>query len=103
LRRYWYGFLETRGHSGRHRWRGHSITLAALGVFILWFDWYGFNPGSTLGLTDGFAEPAAKVAVNITLAAGADAVAVAAVRIQASSSVSGVRGRIQIVNPVTRT
>ena len=35
-----------------HAIPGHSLTLAALGVFILWLGWFGFNPGSTLGLGD---------------------------------------------------
>lgn len=29
---------------------GHSLTLGALGVFILWFSWFGFNGGSTFGI-----------------------------------------------------
>jgi Amt family ammonium transporter len=46
---------------------GHSIPLAALGVFILWFGWYGFNAGSTLGVADG--SLIARIGVNTTLAA----------------------------------
>ncbi len=49
---------------------GHSLTLAALGVFILWMGWFGFNSGSTLsGMNPGIAF----VAVTTTLAACAAA------------------------------
>lgn len=48
---------------------GHSIPLAALGVFILWFGWFGFNPGSTMGAITDIAHIA--VTTNIAAAAGA--------------------------------
>ncbi len=46
---------------------GHNMTLAALGAVILWFGWYGFNPGSTLSAMDF--EGIGRVAQNTTLAA----------------------------------
>ncbi len=52
---------------------GHSIPLAALGVFVLWFGWFGFNPGSTLGVGDGSAI--ARVAINTNLSAATGAIA----------------------------
>ena len=45
----------------------HNLTIAALGGFILWFGWYGFNPGSTLSAMD--AQGIGRVATNTTLAA----------------------------------
>jgi Amt family ammonium transporter len=50
---------------------GHSIPLASLGVFLLWFGWFGFNPGSTLSVGDG--GLIALVAINTNLAAAAGA------------------------------
>jgi ammonium transporter, Amt family len=50
---------------------GHSLPLAALGVFILWLGWFGFNPGST---TTGDGS-VGYIAVTTNLAAAAGAVA----------------------------
>jgi Amt family ammonium transporter len=49
---------------------GHSISLGVLGTIILFFGWFGFNPGSSLGFTGGFRNLAILAAVN-TLLAGA--------------------------------
>ncbi|MDO4174346.1 MAG: ammonium transporter [Eubacteriales bacterium] len=48
---------------------GHSLTLGALGVFILWFCWFGFNGASTVAMTDGAYESASLVYVTTNLAA----------------------------------
>lgn len=53
---------------------GHSLTLGALGVFILWMGWFGFNPGSSLGITgEGALELSSRVFITTNLAAAAAA------------------------------
>ena len=47
---------------------GHSLTLGALGVFILWFGWFGFNPGSTVALVPEIGDIA--MTTNLAAAAG---------------------------------
>jgi ammonium transporter, Amt family len=55
--------------------RGHSMSLATLGVFILWMGWFGFNAGSTTGVTGGLTPYAGSgkaiglIAINTNLAA----------------------------------
>ena len=49
---------------------GHNMTAAALGVFILWFCWFGFNGGSTVAMGDAAAAKSASlVFMNTNLAA----------------------------------
>lgn len=56
---------------------GHSLTLGALGVFILWFCWFGFNGCSTTSMTgDESITSAANIFVTTNLSAAAATVAV---------------------------
>ena len=55
---------------------GHSLTLGALGVFILWFCWFGFNGASTVAMTNGAYESAASVYVTTNMAAAVATVTV---------------------------
>ncbi|MBR3514463.1 MAG: ammonium transporter [Bacteroidaceae bacterium] len=55
---------------------GHSLTLAALGVFILWMGWFGFNPGSQLAASGEVNRTAiSHVLLTTNLAAAAGGVA----------------------------
>ncbi len=63
-----------------HAIPGHSLTLAALGVFILWFGWFGFNPGSQLAAaTEADRVAISHVFLTTNLAAVAGGVATMAV------------------------
>src|SRR5439155_1321297 len=76
-------FMDGNGFIGLHGWflKGipdtylttggpmlpHNIILGAVGGLILWFGWYGFNPGSTLSAMD--VQGIARVSFNTTMAA----------------------------------
>lgn len=49
---------------------GHNLPLAALGVFVLWLGWFGFNPGSTTAAS----KDIALIFVNTNLSAAAGAI-----------------------------
>lgn len=54
---------------------GHNVAFAALGVFILWIGWYGFNPGSQLTYAGSVnAEATTFIAVTTSISAAAGAV-----------------------------
>src|SRR5256714_2921446 len=64
------------GHDGRaNAIPGHNMPYAVLGTLILWFGWFGFNSGSTLGVaTGGHVGFFGYVAVTTNLAAAAGGV-----------------------------
>lgn len=54
---------------------GHNIMLGALGVFILWMGWFGFNPGSQLAISGDNAIAVAGIFITTNLAGAAGALA----------------------------
>jgi Amt family ammonium transporter len=54
---------------------GHSISLGVLGTIILFFGWFGFNPGSSLGFVGAFRNLAVLAAINTLMAGAAGGVA----------------------------
>ncbi len=59
---------------------GHNLTIATIGVFVLWIGWFGFNPGSTVGIaTPDLQEKASLVFMNTNISAATGALTALAV------------------------
>ena len=57
-----------------HAILGHNMAIATLGVFILWIGWFGFNPGSTVGIsTPELQQSASTVFMNTNISAATGA------------------------------
>ena len=59
------------GFSDPDQFRVSNPLLVLLGTFFLWFGWYGFNGGSTFGLSGGNDVIAARCCITTTCAAAA--------------------------------
>lgn len=57
---------------------GHNMSIATLGCLILWLGWFGFNPGSTMGVGDGSAMAHIAITTNTAAAFGGIAATITA-------------------------
>jgi len=66
------GWKKGKGGTLPH---GHNLTTSTLGTLILWFGWYGFNAGSTLTMSNGLFETAARITVVTTVGGSSGCIA----------------------------
>ncbi len=99
-----------RNYSQQNISGGHSLTLAILGTFLLWFGWWGFNGGSGLMVSESL--PRVLLNTNIGAAAGAVAAMLFSMlrrgRLEVSALISGllaglvsVTGACHVISPAT--